>query len=161
MADWITELRETIRFRARRLRAKRATRAEVDVLARTIYGEARGEPVRGMEAVAAVIMNRVRLAEAWDGYWWGRTVQEVCLKPWQFSCWNPGDPNRAKIQAADRDDPAFAACLRIACRALAGVLADPTHGATHYHAKGLEPAWARTRPHCAEIGNHRFYNNVG
>jgi len=35
---------------------------DIDILARTIYGEARGEPVRCKEAVAAVILNRVRRA---------------------------------------------------------------------------------------------------
>ena len=34
----------------------------VDILARTIYGEARGESVRGKEAVASVVMNRVNRA---------------------------------------------------------------------------------------------------
>src|SRR3546814_9887201 len=58
----------------------------VDLLARTIWGEARGEPVRGMEAVAAVVMNRV----ARPG-WWGRTVASVCTKAYQFACWNEDD----------------------------------------------------------------------
>ncbi|NUB15472.1 cell wall hydrolase, partial [Azospirillum brasilense] len=31
----------------------------IDTLARTLWGEARGESVRAMEAVAAVVMNRV------------------------------------------------------------------------------------------------------
>ncbi len=127
----------------------------VDVLARTLYGEARGEPVRGIEAVAAVVANRVR-----RGGWWGRDVVSVCLKPRQFSCWNPDDPNRPLIEKVGPSDPVFAICLRVARRAVAGALDDPTRGATHYHARSAWPYWARGRAPSAEIGNHLFYNDV-
>ncbi len=137
-----------------------ATDPAIDTLARTIWGEARGETVRGQEAVAAVVMNRVRRAEERGGYWWGDTVETVCRKPWQFSCWNENDPNRIKILSVTGDDPVFAACLRIARRAVRRVLKDPTRGATHYHAKGLLPPWARDKRPCAEIGHHLFYNDV-
>ena len=132
-----------------------------DILARTIYGEARGESVRGKEAVAAVVMNRVRRArEAGGTYWWGGTVEAVCQRPWQFSCWNAGDPNRVKIEAVDDGNRVFQTCRRIARRALAGTLGDPTEGATHYHAKSVNPPWARGRAPSAEIGHHLFYNDV-
>jgi len=127
----------------------------IDVLARTIYGEARGESVRGMEAVAAVVMNRV----ARRG-WWGRTVETVCLKPWQFSCWNAADPNRRRVLEVTDADPVFRTCLRIARRAVAGAVDDPTRGATHYHAVGVLPEWAKGRQPCARIGDHLFYNDV-
>ena len=132
----------------------------IETLARTIYGEARGELVRGKEAVAAVVMNRVRRAMERGGYWWGSTAEEVCLRPWQFSCWNENDPNREKILAVGRDNRNFQSCLRIARRALAGTLKDPTGGATHYHAKGMTPPWAKDRKPSAGIGRHRFYNDV-
>lgn len=132
----------------------------VEVLARTLYGEARGEPVRGKEAVAAVIMNRVRKAEARGGWWWGDDVIGVCLKPWQFSCWNPGDPNRARILAVTADNKTFATCLRIARRAIAGGLDDPTGGATHYHNRSVHPPWAWNHAPSAEIGGHLFYATV-
>lgn len=133
----------------------------VDVLARTLWGEARGESVRGMEAVAAVVMNRVAAARAGRVRWWGRTVAEVCRAPWQFSCWNEGDPNRPRLLAVTAADPAFAAALRIARRAVAGTLGDPTGGATHYHRGGITPSWAAGRAPCAEIGRHLFYRGIG
>lgn len=132
----------------------------VDTLARTLYGEARGEPVRGKEAIAAVIINRVKRAEARGWYWWGNTIQEVCLRPWQFSCWNAGDPNRKKIEAVRTGNRGFDSCLRIARRAVAQVLADPTDGATHYHTTAITPPWAKGREPSVRIGNHLFYNNV-
>lgn len=127
----------------------------VDVLARTLYGEARGESVRGIEAVAAVVMNRVR-----RGGWWGGTVERVCRRKWQFSCWNESDPNRARIERVDETDRVFRICLRIARRAVAGSLDDPTCGATHYHTRAIAPDWARALEPSAEIGSHLFYNNV-
>ncbi len=143
-----------------RTAASRQRQCDIDTLARTIYGEARGELVRGKEAVAAVIMNRVRRARKRGGYWWGGDVTGVCTKPWQFSCWNEGDPNRRKIEAVTDANRTFQTCTRIARRALAGTLPDPTKGATHYHARGVSPPWAQKRVPAAEIGGHLFFNDV-
>ncbi|WP_448192704.1 cell wall hydrolase [Azospirillum sp. sgz301742] len=132
----------------------------VDTLARTLWGEARGEPVRGIEAVAAVVVNRVRAAERRGGFWWGDSVVAVCCKPFQFSCWNAQDPSRAKLLAVTAADPVFATCLRVARRAVAGLLDDPTGGATHYHVLGQHPDWAAGRCPSAEIGLHVFYNTM-
>ena len=74
----------------------------LDTLARTVWGEARGEGEAGMAAVAAVIRNRIDVSAAHGGkYWWGRDWISVCQARSQFSCWNPGDPNRAKLLAVD------------------------------------------------------------
>ncbi|WP_417821355.1 cell wall hydrolase [Terasakiella sp.] len=132
----------------------------VDVLARTLFGEARGEKVRGLEAVACVVINRVEKAIRRGGYWWGNDAEGVCLRPWQFSCWNVNDPNREQILKITGENKVFASCLRVARRALFGGVKDPTQGATHYHRIGLLPAWARNRIPCAEIGNHVFYKDI-
>jgi N-acetylmuramoyl-L-alanine amidase len=133
----------------------------VDILARTLWGEARGEPVRGKEAVAAVVMNRIARARSRaGGYWWGNSVETVCLKPWQFSCWNDTDPNAAKLPRVTVTDRQFRICLRIARRAVGGVLDDPTGGATHYHRRGILPPWSRRLTPSAEIGHHLFYADV-
>src|SRR3990170_4207690 len=58
------------------------------LMALTIYGEARGESRAGKIAVGSVILERVD-HRAWDG----DTIKEVCLMPWQFSCFLPADPN--------------------------------------------------------------------
>lgn len=129
-----------------------------DVLARTVWGEARGEPEQGMLAVAQVVMNRVR---ARRGYW-GNTVVEVCRKPFQFSCWNANDPNLPAMLTVDLRQPQFARALRVAGDALSGTVADPSRGATHYHSRWMSPfpRWVRGRRHCAAIGNHLFYDNI-
>ncbi len=130
---------------------------EIDVLARTLWGEARGEGTAGMHAIASVVLNRVRVAERHGGYWWGGNIVQVCQKPYQFSCWNRSDPNFRKLQAIGEEDLYFATALRLARRAVAGVLEDVTNGATHYHAAGVAPFWAKSEKPCAVIGSHIFY----
>ena len=130
---------------------------EIDVLARTIWGEARGEGREGMEAVAGVVMNRARIAEEKGGCWWGNSVIQICQKPYQFSCWNRDDANFRKVLAADENDAHFALAEGIAALALAGKLPDVTCGATHYHAAGATPEWAHREKPAAVIGRHIFY----
>lgn len=131
----------------------------VDTLARTLWGEARGESVRAMEAVAAVVMNCVSRARD-QGGWWGNDVVAVCRLPGQFPCWDPDAPGRLGLLSVTAADPVFAAAQRIARRAVAGLLDDPTGGATHLHRAGANPQWAQGRSVCAEIGGFQFYDDV-
>lgn len=131
------------------------------VLTQTLWAEARGESDEGMEGVAAVILNRQRAA--WRG---ARTVADVCLAKWQFSCWNPGDPNRAAIARVTRaPDPAFGRAQAVARRALGlegpPILALPP-GVRHYFAVSMRqpPAWARNRVPYQQIGRHVFYADI-
>ncbi len=142
---------------------------EVDTVARTLWGEARGEGDTGMQAVGCVIFNRVQIARKFivvqskphplfgDG-----TFADCCQRKFQFSCWNAGDPNLAKLEAVDNSDPQFVIALRIAEQAVAGtLLPDITNGATHYYERHIPaPPWAVGKTPCAEIGNHRFFKNV-
>lgn len=132
----------------------------VDVLARTLWGEARGEGVPGIEAVASVVLNRVKVAERHGGYWWGNDIISVCQKPYQFSCWNRSDPNYRRLLEVTEKNIHFATCLRIARRAVAGVLADGTNGATHYHEQSIQPSWAQGQTPCTIIGHHIFYKLI-
>jgi spore germination cell wall hydrolase CwlJ-like protein len=129
----------------------------IDTLARTLWGEARGEPRLGKEAVAAVMLNRLRRNAPGR---FGATVEEVCRKPMQFSCWNPSDPNLAKLKQVDRSDVAFAECVSVAELAVDGRLADPTDGADHYHTVNVSPGWSQGRTPCCTIGRHHFFNNI-
>lgn len=135
---------------------------EIDVLARTLWGEARGEGKAGMEAVACVILNRVEIARKLHGYWWGNNIMQVCQKPFQFSCWNKSDPNFRKLTSVTENDIYFATALRVARRAVLGFVKDPTYGATHYHARNLTgnsaPDWAKGQKPTAVIGRHVFYH---
>lgn len=126
------------------------TQDQVDYMARTLYGEARGEDEKGMQAVANVVMNRVKA-----GGWYGASVKDVVTKPYQFSCWNKTDANYEKILKAT--DSQLKTARRIAENVINGVLPDITGGATHYHNKNITPYWAASMTKTAEIGNHVFY----
>ena len=125
------------------------------VFARTLWGEARSEGTIGMAAVAAVIINRVQV-----GGWWGNDIKQVCLQPYQFSCWNKSDPNLPKMRRLTSKDPDFIKALTIARLAEAGLLKDPTNGATHYHTIWVSPNWAKGKGVCFSRGSHLFYKNI-
>lgn len=125
---------------------------QADVVARTIWGEARNQGQAGMQAVGAVIQNRVK-----KGGWWGTTPEEVCKKKYQFSCWLDSDPNKDKLLAVTETDAQFKQAMNIAKQVVAGTLPDNTGGATHYHTKSISPAWAAKMIKTATIGDHIFY----
>jgi len=143
------------------------TDIEVDTTARTIWGEARGEGVTGMTAVANVICNRVSAAQEYfatfgkphplfgDG-----SFEDCCRRPWQFSCWNPNDPNRQKLVDVTIDDPQFLEAMNIARNAVEWNLPDTTNDATYYKVIGVPANWAEGKEPCCTIGNQQFYNDV-
>ena len=128
---------------------------ELFTLAKTIYGEARGESDTGKQAVCHVILNRVK-----KGGWWGNTIEKVCRKRYQFSCWNESDPNRKKLEDLTLDNTDYLICIGIAARCLADKLEDNTNGCTHYHVKKLQPSWAAQEIPYFEIENHVFYRGI-
>jgi N-acetylmuramoyl-L-alanine amidase len=132
---------------------------DADIMARTIMGEARGEPEQGKIAVGWTILNRAKSGKWFGG---GGDIFAVCRKPYQFSCWNPGDPNLSLITRARTGDPVFDKCLAAAKQVLSGSVADPTGGATHYFANYISaPAWAKSPAKLTiQIGVHKFYKNV-
>jgi len=134
--------------------------ADIDVLARTIWGEARGEGREGMEAVASVIMNRVEESNGGFATWRGGSVRDVCLKPFQFSAWNLGDSNRDKMINVTSSDVLFAEALDVAKLAVSGLLADPTGGANSYHTVQTTAFWADADKISARVGNHIFYAGI-
>lgn len=125
-----------------------------EVLARTIYGEASNQPPEGQRAIANVIQNRVKLQG-----WMGKTFREVCLKPFQFSCWLSG-PNRDRLMRATEKEPVYAECLKIASLAINGQLKDITEGATHYKVIGTPAKWAEEKKPVVVLGSHEFYCTI-
>lgn len=126
-------------------------------MARTMYGEARGEGSNGMRAVGHVIKNRADKVS-----WWGTGISGVALKPWQFSAWNANDPNRAVIAILrpGQGNAVFDEAYRLAGLVIDGTLADNTGGATHYHADYVSPDWKDDTKISAVIGRHTFYAGI-
>lgn len=127
------------------------------LMALTVYGEARGEPIEGKIAVAHVINNRIQ-----DNRW-PDTLIGVVLQPKQFSCWNDDDPNSKVLIRKSKQgvfyDMAFdwKECMYASHGVIARYLRDNTFGANHYHTQSVSPYWADKMQKTIEIGHHIFY----
>lgn len=131
---------------------------ERTIIALTIFGEARGEPVEGQVAVACVIRNRVKDKR------WPDDFRGVCLQPRQFSCWNEGDPTyaaviRAATQAKSGQHlPAMLQAMWIAQGVYDDLVQDITRGSNHYYADHIAaPSWSEKMILTVKKGHHLFF----
>lgn len=141
------------------LRGDSSTAADRIVLAQTLWGEARGEGIEGMRAVACVIMSR-----ALTHYRSQHSIAAVCQDPWQFSCWNLDDPNRAELDRVTRRyDASFAQALAVADEVMRPGWVNPfPSDVRHYVASSLRqrPGWLQGRQPYEVIGRHEFYQGI-
>ena len=112
---------------------------DVNLLARVIYGEARGEPYTGQVAVGAVVLNRVKSSS------FPNTISGVIYQSGAFDAVKDGQINLSPDSTAKK----------AAQDALNGW--DPSNGAIYY----FNPAtatnkWIWSRPMTVTIGKHRF-----
>lgn len=122
--------------------------AEENCLALALYWEARGQGSRGMQAVAAVILNRV--ADE-------RFPNSVCrvvrqggeTPPCQFSWWCDGKSDRP------RDTQSWKNASRIANKMLHKRRYNRIEGALFFHSTSVRPGWRYRR--IGQIGGHVFY----
>lgn len=129
---------------------------DIEALAKTIYGESRGEPPEGQIAVGFTVLNRLAL-----NTWYGHSIEEVCLKPYQYSCWLKSDPNRSKMDSLSVDSDELQSFVDIAYQIINTQIDDPSLGATHYYAVYINPpAWISQATFTVQIGQHRFYKDV-
>ena len=113
----------------------------VQLLARLVNGEARGEPYKGQVAVAAVVLNRVKSSDFPD------TISGVIYQKGQFSCVTDGQINKT----IDEKSTVYKA----AREAING--SDPTNGCLYfYNPKTSKSKWIFSRPVVITIGKHRF-----
>lgn len=103
------------------------TDRDLDILTRTIIGEAGGESWDGQIAVAHTILNRSMDPR------FPNTIAEVALQPKQFSAWNSGVGGNSLPRNATPDSPQYRRAQEAALAALTGQVADMTGGATHYY----------------------------
>lgn len=130
--------------------------SDLQIMALTVWGEARGETDAGKSAVAWVIRNR-----ADHPRWWGRDLRGVCLKSHQFSCWNKEDPNyKHLINPATRSLGSFIHIQEICEEVLsADKSLDMTLNSDHYCTMDIAHRvyWAKGRQSVTAIGHHYFY----
>lgn len=134
-----------------------------EVLAATLWAEARSEAVVGRIAVGCVIRNRMIRRH--------QTVKHVCLAKLQFSCWFPqgGEANHLRLRSlveniATFRDPLWGECLWIADGILSGACLDITRGADHYLTTTLlasdkRPSWVEAMACAGVHGSHTFYRS--
>jgi len=116
-----------------------SNREDVMMLARLIYGEARGESYVGKVAIAAVSLNRVASPK------FPNTLRGVIFQPWAFTAIEDGQywlqPDSESIKAATD--------------ALNGW--DPTYGALYYWNPAIATStWVWSRTITGQIGRHLF-----
>ena len=113
----------------------------VNLLARLVNGEARGEPYEGMVAVAAVILNRVKSPN------FPNTIAGVIYQKNQFSCIADGQFNEPIEEGSS--------VYKAAQEAMNG--ADPTNGALYfYNPSKTSNKWLFSLPTVRTIGKHVF-----
>lgn len=147
---------ETVLLKEKLKRLSPKEQEDIDLIARTVYGEARGEQSsRALQAIAHVILNRMR-----DKNNWPSSIKEVILQKEQFSCWNEKDPNFYKIQSVSFNNKDFIKCYEATLDAFFSKT-DLIHGANHYHSRNVFPRWARKKNmiKVAQIKKHIFYRS--
>ena len=121
--------------------ASASSTSDLQLMARAINGEARGEPYEGQVAVGAVILNRVRSSS------FPNTIAGVIYEPGAFTAVSDGQIN---VPIAENST-----VYKAAQDALNGW--DPTGGAIYYfNPDTATNKWIWSRPLIKQIGKHRF-----
>jgi N-acetylmuramoyl-L-alanine amidase len=128
---------------------------EQTVVAKTLLGEARGEGYEGMYAVACVIAQRTV-----NKHMGAATAKDTCLKNngkvWQYSCWNPSDPNFKKLNHLLNTHPLAGKAKALAVH-LHALDRSYVKNADHYAHKNVTNYWTIKLKHVATVGDHKFY----
>lgn len=116
---------------------------DVELIAKLVYAEARGEPYVGQVAVAASVLNRLKDPK------YPNSIPEIIFQVvdgyYQYSPVLDGQINLTPDETA----------RKAVIDAVNGV--DPTGGATtFYNPSKTNDGWVRTRPYLTTIGNHVF-----
>ena len=121
--------------------AKSSNTSDVQLMARAINGEARGEPYEGQVAVGAVILNRVKDSR------FPNTISGVIYQPGAFTAVADGQINAPISEGST--------VYKAAQDAMNGW--DPTGGCVYYfNPNTATNKWIWSRPLVKTIGKHRF-----
>ncbi len=115
--------------------------SDIQLMARAINGEARGEPYEGQVAVGAVILNRVKDSK------FPNSISGVIYQPGAFTAVSDGQINQPIKEGTT--------VYKAAQDAKNGW--DPTGGCIYYfNPQTATNKWIWSRPHVKTIGKHRF-----
>lgn len=129
-----------------------------NIVAKTLYDEARGESIEGIKAVASVIYNRA----GGDS----QNFPKVCLRKYQFSGWNGLDDSERTPEGyyiVDPDTSTKATKDRWElCKTLAKTMFEGEFKSTidkrnsFYNPEKSSPTWGSLMKDPLDIDNHRF-----
>ncbi|CAN5231846.1 hypothetical protein BH10PSE2_BH10PSE2_17480 [soil metagenome] len=128
---------------------------DLECLTQAAYYEARGEGRDGMQAVAQVVLNRVR-HPAFPKSVCGVVFQGAALRngcQFSFTC---DGSMRARVNPV-----AWDRARDVASRALSGSVFAGVGNATHFHTMGVSPAWRSALIEVGQVGHHLFYRFGG
>jgi spore germination cell wall hydrolase CwlJ-like protein len=128
---------------------------EWSCLTEALYFEARGETVRGIFAVAEVILNRVESSRYPDTVC--GVVNQGTGKLFQCQFTYTCDGQKETIA----EPAAYDMVGKVARLMLDGKPRKLTGGATHYHTRSVNPRWSNAYPRTTTIGYHHFYRMPG
>lgn len=112
---------------------------DLNLLSKLVYGEARGEPYKGMVAVAATVLNRVADSR------FPNTIAGVIYQSGAYTCVDDGQIN---LEASSQ-------ARKAAQDAINGW--DPTSGCIYYFNPDTATSkWIWSRPQVMTIGKHIF-----
>lgn len=121
--------------------AKTTSTSDIQLMARAINGEARGEPYEGQVAVGAVILNRVKDSR------FPNSISGVIYQPGAFTAVSDGQINASISEGST--------VYKAAQDAMNGW--DPTGGCVYYfNPDTATNKWIWSRPLIKTIGKHRF-----
>ena len=127
---------------------------QLDCLSDAVYYEARGESSDGQEAVAQVVLNRVR-HPAFPKSICGVVFQGAQTHSCQFSFTCDG------AMRAPKEPAAWRRAQTVATHALAGFVMTAVGDATHFHVARLGGLWGGGLLRVAQVGAHIFYRFTG
>lgn len=171
--DTLYRPRQAVDPVAEALRRLNISEANVDIMVRTIIGEAAREPTEGQIAVTWVILTRAMQNVRWYG---GNSVTSVSLHKssrtrldgrtittWQFEPWMS---RRDYLWSISKYSPKYREIRELVVGCINGTHPDPTDGATHFlepnvvmkRTGGSLPAWAQGKG--KKIGSHVFFKHA-
>lgn len=128
---------------------------DLECLTQAAYYEARGEGRDGMQAVAQVVLNRVRHPAF---------PKSVCGVVFQGSGQRSGCQFSFTCNGAMRarvNPVAWNRARDVASKALSGSVYATVGNATHFHTTGVSPSWRNSLTQVSQVGSHLFYRFGG
>lgn len=126
------------------------TKLDMFCMAKNIYHEARGEPMKGKYAVAQVTLNRMKNPK------YPSTVCDVVMDPFQFSWANDRKQRWTHPRGAEWEE-----AKRISEKVLqGGYRVRGLESANYYHADYVDPNWKKPEAKLAKVGAHIFYSKA-